>query len=352
MKMALNILGSIVVVFLLCYFVFVFVSDGGFGRFSSAYSTIVDTNITSADEVESISSQASRPSVYKATVVIGGDVMLDRNVRNLGEMHGYDRFLSSLGQFFKEADLAVVNLEGPITSNDSKTLLANGRTTGSFVFTFATSTAQALSGWNIDAVSLANNHTDNFGIKGLQETKKYLNEAGVNYFGSPWNSTSTELVLEANGLKIGLIGYHQFQPGLASILSDLSRVSSTTDFLIVFPHWGAEYKKIHSADMRDLAFKFIEAGADTVVGAHPHVTMDREWVGNVPIIYSLGNLLFDQYFSPDVIKGNIVSLHLSKSGGVTSLEKIRIYETNIDKSSIVTLKDGFIEEFAPALSEL
>jgi poly-gamma-glutamate synthesis protein (capsule biosynthesis protein) len=286
-------------------------------------------------------------SPQKAVIMIGGDVMLDRNVRKMGEKIGYDKLLASVAELFRGADATIVNLEGPITENVSKTLLPDGRTTGSFSFTFATATTHVISAANIHAVSLANNHTDNFGAHGLIETKKWLDTVGVGYFGSPWNSTSTELVMDVNGISIGLIGYHQFRSGISGILDDVARLSLLVDYLIIMPHWGEEYHTQHSPFMKEMAQSFLDAGADAVIGTHPHVVMDMEWVGDSPVIYSLGNLIFDQYFSPEVMKGNIAALYIEKVGAMTRLEKVRIYETHIDKQSIVTVDVNKAFDFSP-----
>ena len=100
------------------------------------------------------------------TILIGGDIMLDRSIRRQGDKHGYDSLFTDLIPLFKQSDIIVANLEGPITSSSSKTLLANGSTSKSFAFTFATSTGELLARIGISFVSLANNHTDNFGIEG------------------------------------------------------------------------------------------------------------------------------------------------------------------------------------------
>jgi hypothetical protein len=79
----------------------------------------------------------------------------------------------------------------------------------------------------------------------------------------------------------------------------------------------------------------IEAGADAIIGSHPHVIMDHEWIGKVPVYYSLGNLVFDQYFSPDVLKGNIVELDIERDGGVNSVKQIRVFGTSMKAKDIL-----------------
>jgi poly-gamma-glutamate synthesis protein (capsule biosynthesis protein) len=270
----------------------------------------------------------SLQSDNKLSVVIGGDVMLDRGIRMLGEKYGYEYVFSGIKDFFRNSDISVVNLEGPITKEDSKTFIDNKNFTNSFQFTFATSTVLALSEAGIDIVSLANNHTDNMGYSGFIETQSWLSSVGIGYFGSYWNASSTEFLFEKNGIKIAFVGYHGFQSGLERILLDVERLSGKGYFVIVIPHWGPEYQSVHTTDMESVALQFVARGAGAIVGAHPHVIMDRQWIGQVPVFYSLGNLIFDQYFSPEVMKGQVLKLNIKSAGLGQKLHSIEIYEVN------------------------
>ncbi len=280
------------------------------------------------------------PANSTVTVLIGGDVMLDRSVRALGEKNSYESLFSGVMSVFKTADIVAVNLEGPITSSSSRTLLPNGKTTKKLSFTFATTTAVALANVGIDLVSLANNHTDNFGSKGFLETKKWLTDAGVQYFGDPWNSSSTEAIITKNGISVAFVGYHAFQSGLTRTMSDIVRLSDKVDFVIVMPHWGEEYVATTSPKLRTLAQTMISAGADAIIGSHPHIIMENEFINGVPVFYSLGNLLFDQYFSPEVMKGNLVELKIVKDSSGIKLTGIRTYETSTESRMGVTITSG------------
>ncbi len=275
----------------------------------------------------------------KLTIVMAGDIMLDRNIRRVAENQGYDSFFAAVAPLFHSADIAVANLEGPITSTSSKTLLPGNILTNSFSFTFAPETAAVLKRAGITAVSLANNHTDNFGLWGVNETKKRLAESGVQYFGDPSNNSGTEIILAQNGMNVAFVGYHAFQGGFDRVLETVRKLSASkqVDFIIVMPHWGEEYSSVSSADLKSKARALVAAGANAVIGSHPHVIMDHEWLGDVPVFYSLGNLLFDQYFSPEVMKGNILSLELAKKNGVTTLDHLSVYETHLDPHKGVLL---------------
>ena len=269
----------------------------------------------------------SEPTSSKLTILIGGDVMLDRSIRKYGDKHGYDSLFANIIPLIKKADVSIVNLEGPITSSSSRTLLSNGATTKSFAFTFATSTGELLSRLGIDYVNLANNHTDNYGPEGLEETKNILENSGIGYFGDPWNASGTEATLTKNDIRIAFVGYHQFQPGFDRIKLDIERLSDEGYFVIVMPHWGVEYATTSDALQQKQARELVSAGANAIIGAHPHVIQNNEMIGSVPVYYSLGNLLFDQYFSDDVMQGNIIGLHLIKDGKGVRISKTILYET-------------------------
>jgi poly-gamma-glutamate synthesis protein (capsule biosynthesis protein) len=268
------------------------------------------------------------------TVTIGGDIMFDRRERALGEKNGYDSLLEGIAPIFRVADIAVANLEGPITSNQSLTLLADGRMTSLLAFTFATTTGQALANAGIALVSLANNHTDNFGRAGVEETHYWLNASKMLWFGDPANATSTEKIVCKKGICIAFVGYNEFEPGFENVLADVRRLAGQGYPVIVMPHWGDEYAPTAPDRVREKARELVAAGAFAIIGSHPHVIEDKEWIDNVPVIYSLGNLLFDQYFSPAVMLGNIAELTISKDESGTRIDSVRLY--TVSKGSVIS----------------
>jgi poly-gamma-glutamate synthesis protein (capsule biosynthesis protein) len=112
----------------------------------------------------------------------------------------------------------------------------------------------------------------------------------------------------------------------------VKRLSDEGDFVIVMPHWGEEYVSTTSPALRAQAKAFVDAGAGAIIGSHPHVVGEQEWMGTVPVFYSLGNFIFDQYFSSSVMKGEIVAFTLQKAPaaphGAMILE-MNAYETSL-----------------------
>jgi poly-gamma-glutamate synthesis protein (capsule biosynthesis protein) len=246
------------------------------------------------------------------TLVFGGDIMLDRQIRQFHADTGYQVFPPEILEILRNADAAIVNLEGPVTTLPSISIGSIPRSPENFSFTFAPESLASLVSAGIDAVSMGNNHIRDRGPEGIRQTKQFLDEAGLARFGSPDGSGATTTLTVASS-SIGLIAYNQFFPPAsdASFLADVSALASSTDFTVVFPHWGNEYELVPTEQQRELAQAFIDAGADAVIGAHPHVLQTFETYRDRAIAYSLGNFIFDQYFTEDVRNGALLSITIN-----------------------------------------
>jgi poly-gamma-glutamate synthesis protein (capsule biosynthesis protein) len=255
----------------------------------------------------------------KLSVLFLGDMMFDRGIRAQINAHGFEYVFGPATTTIAAHDLTVANLEGPITSSASKTML-NGKAIPGFSFTFPLETANALKNAGIDIVSLANNHTLNFGQNGLNETRRALTASGVSYFGSPANSSLIATTTCISKICIGLVGWHEFaHANNKNILAAIKELRPKVDYLVVFPHWGVEYEASPTSEQRLFAHQWLDQGADAVIGAHPHVAESIEQYKGKPIFYSLGNFIFDQYFSFETTNGIGVSIELTKNGSSTSV---------------------------------
>jgi poly-gamma-glutamate synthesis protein (capsule biosynthesis protein) len=266
----------------------------------------------------------------KVSLLAFGDVMLDRQVRTFMNKNGLDYPFSHIGSFMSSSDITFVNLEGAITSSPSKT---SGVKNADLVFTFDTKTAPLLAKYGVDIVSLANNHSYNFGISGLNETKQNLIEAGVKFFGDPFNKSEISSIVEVDGFKIAFIGYHEFyNQDYSFVLEEIREKKTTSDFVVVSPHWGQEYYTKIPASNQELAREFIDAGANLVLGTHPHVIQPIEIYNNGVIFYSLGNFIFDQDFSFNTTHGLAVRLVLTIEDGLIVEEKYDLVPISVIKS--------------------
>lgn len=268
---------------------------------------------------------ASAQASESVSVLFLGDMMFDRGVGVTARKNGFEYVFGPATTTIRRHDLTVVNLEGPITDYKSKLMLDNGKAISGFQFTFATSTATALYKSGIDIVSLANNHTDNFGQIGLNQTRNYLSKNNIKYFGSPINSMENMATTTCvKDICIGLIGWHEFSykndENVSKKIKEFKQ--QNIDYIIVYPHWGIEYKKTPNKRQQLLAHKWLDDGADIIIGSHPHVVQSIEKYKDKYIFYSLGNFIFDQYFSFDTTHGIGLSLNLNKDKSKFSYELI------------------------------
>src|SRR5690606_325445 len=169
--------------------------------------------------------------------------------------------------------------------------------------------AEGLARAGFEAVSLANNHTYDFGLEGLEDTLAALEAAGVAGYGAGMTEAETRApaVLEAGGWRVALLSYGAVgqvrcaegeTPGVAradeaGVAEDVRRAREQADFVAVSFHWGVEYSHRGTERQRSLARAAVEAGADAVVGHHPHVLQAWARAGDAVVPYSLGNFVFD-----------------------------------------------------------
>ena len=221
-------------------------------------------------------------------ILVIGDIMLDRGVRKQIDKAGdvgypwqkMDRFLSG-------TDLVIGNLEGTVNEQASSYTYDPP-----FRFVFDPSYIKEMAKY-VDVVSLANNHALDVGSAGELESNKWLDEFGVPWFGS-YRHPTPRYDTEINGFKLTFIGYHAFQPAEDELIAEIKTSKSEGRYVIVMPHWGTEYSATPDSTEKRLAKLMVEAGADLIVGGHPHVAQGSEIIDGTEVVYSLGNFVFDQ----------------------------------------------------------
>ncbi len=261
-----------------------------------------------------------------------GDVMMGRYVRTLMDKNHNPNYAFAkahiatnpganfLNDYF---DRVIANLEGPIVPNP------NYAQTG-MNFGFAPDTAEIIKNNGIDIVTVANNHALDQGQKGFISTLNYLKQAGVKYFGHPILPIEFDTLYETmNGKTFAFIGFHDATHHLdeQAAAKLIQKISPTVDYTIVVIHWGVEYQKNPSKRQQQLAHLFIDSGASLIIGHHPHIPQTIETYNGVPIIYSLGNFIFDQYWSDATQHGLTVEAVFSTDQDNKS---IQIFEHPID----------------------
>ncbi len=249
------------------------------------------------------------PVEQKNILLFGGDIMLSRTVNAKMERYkNYNWPLEKIANLFSEADLAIANLESPFVLADNYHVPS-----GSFSFKANPLSVSSLVLAGFDVLSLANNHALNQGSKGINNTKSILDEAGISYVGLSENNL---VIKESNGIRFSFLAYtYNNDSSLIANMDDLEKLhldiaaaKSQSDVVIVIMHAGIEYVREPNRQQKNFAYAAIDSGADLVVGHHPHWPQIIEDYQGKKIIYSLGNLVFDQMWSKETSQGLLAKI--------------------------------------------
>jgi len=195
-------------------------------------------------------------------------------------------FLQHVRPIFEADDFTIVNLENVLT--DRELTPREKSSSPAYWFRSGTSNAAILTSSGVEAVSLANNHTNDYGAAGYKDTVKAVAAAGLEY-----GNNDRTFYLEKNGYRIAVICHGLWNEAQAgAIVRRLKAAEKDSDFQIVFYHGGTE--GVHAPEDWKVraSRKLVDAGADLVLGNHPHVLQPRETYKGVEIVYSLGNFCF------------------------------------------------------------
>lgn len=283
---------------------------------------------------------AAAPAEPTVSIAFVGDIMLDETPGKYVKQ-GHDPF-APFATVLNSADIRVGNLECVIAT------VGSAEVDKPYTFRAHPRNLKILK-QHFDALSLANNHTGDFGPAAFDEMLALLEKNKIGYFGGGANLSKAHLplIIERNGMKIALLGYDEFFPrsfeadfdksGVAwsedeQVRYDIIRARKEfhADLVIPMMHWGWEQEGLASPRQRQLARLMIDAGADAVVGGHPHVTQDIEHYQGKPIIYSLGNFVFNGFNSQEENTGWLLRMELDKQG----VRNWRIETAHIDKIGI------------------
>ena len=240
-------------------------------------------------------------------LLFGGDVLIKASTESIYKNNGVTGLVSEeILAEMQNADIMMVNHEFQFSTR--------GEPMEDKQFTFQTDpkNVQILLDLGIDIVSLANNHSLDFGQDALQDTFVTLDEAGILYAGAGDSKERAEelQVIEVNGKKFGFLAATRVipvagwdvrnkQPGLFTTYDDTRLVErireskEECDFLAVYVHWGIEREEYPEEYQNVIAKHCVEAGADVIIGAHPHVLQGIEFIDGKPVFYSLGNYIFN-----------------------------------------------------------
>ncbi len=245
-----------------------------------------------------------------------GDVMIDRHVKEKIAVNGFDYLLAALSQkdnkFFNGYDIISANLEGAVTNNGE-----HYPPVMAYDFAFAPELIAKFKDYNFNFFNLANNHFADQGEQGIRETRENLDKLHISYSGCQDKKLGdcSAKILHIAGKKVAFAGlsmvYGVFEQKEAENI--ITSLASSTDLVVVNIHWGVEYQHQFNKTQQTVAHQLIDAGADIIIGHHPHVVEGMEVYKGRPVFYSLGNFIFDQYFSVDTQEELAVGVSIVKN---------------------------------------
>jgi len=277
-------------------------------------------------------------------------------IRTQFEKHSGKPWVKQIKDIVGEKDLLIANLESPLVN--SKDIIKD-------TFYGHPDFTSFLKKCGIDLVNVANNHILEQGSEGFKQTIGFLEKAEIGIVGHQENGRSKISYLELNGLKIAMAGFSNVDLEVikdknhfailreADVIEALGEMEKHgADFKILNFHWGNEYVHIPSIAQRRMAYKFIESGADVIVGHHPHVIQPYEKYNGGHIFYSLGNFMFDYIHSKMISIGLVVTLEIDalKQVKVNHKGVILSYKNTVAPMPQLEFKD-FYKEISDLYSE-
>ena len=263
----------------------------------------------------------------EVSLVAVGDISFSRGVERIVKKQKDINYpFLKIRDYLKSADLVFGNLETPITQ---------GSEIPDFEMIFRSNpgTEKALKQGGFSILSLANNHTPNFGEKGLKDTFNFLKNAGIKYVGAGQNEQEAykPIYVEKRGIKFAFLAYNDtdvvpayYEASANRLGTAFMRIDKMTkavkeakqkaDFVIVSMHAGIEYVDKPNDSQVNFAHTAIDAGANLVIGHHPHVVQTLEKYKGKYIFYSLGNFVFDQMWSQKTKEGLAIKVYFTKDG--------------------------------------
>nr|WP_155112482.1 CapA family protein [Metabacillus mangrovi] len=240
-----------------------------------------------------------------------GDIMMGRNVEKVTDQKGQDYLFKQVKPLLQNSDYITANFDHPITRNEA----APGDDSKHIQLRTGPESAQTLKNMNFSAVSLANTHTMDYKVQGLNDTRETFKKLGIGTTGAGSNLKDARKSISYqnhNGVKVATLGFTDVYPEGAkateynsgvlamepeNFVPMIAEAKKKADFVFVHAHWGQEYDVKPHPRQKDLAKALADAGADVVIGHHPHVLSPAEVYKDTVIFYSLGNFIFDQGWS-------------------------------------------------------
>lgn len=273
----------------------------------------------------------------KLTISIVGDMSFASTVESVIKRNGADYIFMPYSKYFLNSDIVLGNLETAVSTR--------GMAMKDKQYTFKSnpSIVNYLKKYNITALSIANNHILDFGRDAFLDTMKHLKDKEIGYAGGGINQAQalTPLIIEKKGKKIGFLAFSKVIPTVdwysttkrsgvvgayrgheKSVVNAVKSAKEKCDILIVSVHWGRERENKFGKDEQYMAHKIIDAGADVIMGHHPHVVQGIEMYKEKPIFYSLGNFIFTKSSLSLCNKVMLARISFSNDKKLTQIELV------------------------------
>lgn len=249
----------------------------------------------------SVSTAPQPVTKQQFTMIAVGDIMTDRNVGGAIERNGARSILEKVRDLTRSADVSFANLECPLSTKGP-------HAPRDCVFRARPETVGVLTDGGFDVVSLANNHTLNAGREGILQTLDVLDKHGILYCGARRDrekgGEAAVVEVGQGPVRVAFIAatdlsfehgsYNKVDPERAVLAAQIQAAKAQADVVCVSVHWGDEYQSMPNQRQKNTARAAIRAGADLVLGHHPHTLQGLEVYQGKPILYSMGNFVFDQ----------------------------------------------------------
>ncbi|KAA6450870.1 CapA family protein [Bacillus swezeyi] len=302
-------------------------------------------------------SQMAEKEDAKLTATFVGDIMMGRNVEKVTNLHGPESVFKNVKPYFNVSDFITGNFENPVTNEsdyqqaDKNIHLQTNR-----------ESVETLKKMNFNVLNFANNHAMDYGQNGLNDTLDKFSQENMDLVGAGKNLSDAKKHVsyqDVNGVKIATLGFtdtytknftaKKNKGGVLPLspkifIPMIAEASKKADLVIVHVHWGQEYDNEPNDRQKDLAKAIADAGADIILGAHPHVLEPIEVYKDTVIFYSLGNFVFDQGWTR-TRDSALVQYHLMNDGKgrfeVTPLNIREATPTPLGKNNFLQRKSIF-----------
>ncbi|OHA91090.1 MAG: hypothetical protein A2665_01330 [Candidatus Zambryskibacteria bacterium RIFCSPHIGHO2_01_FULL_46_30] len=277
-------------------------------------------------------SSADNPAI---TLGFVGDIMLDRGVWQVVSINGRGDFKFIFERSQEELnnlDLLFGNLEGPVSDK--------GRDLGAlYSFRMNPDVIDALLYAGFSVLSLANNHAGDWGEEALRDSINRLGRAGISHVGAGLSAEEAykPLVFDVDGFKVAILAFTEstgiYEGGNIALAREekvresiqSAQNTDIADFIVAYFHFGDEYQREPNERQRKLSYAAVDSGADLVIGSHSHVTQSAEKYKDSLIVYSLGNFVFDQYFSDETMRGWLLKVFIGSDGEVVGMKLCDVF---------------------------